>query len=316
MIDKFMLTDRIEARYNTEHDAYEALPPYKGNLVILSCYACEANVDTLEALKYTFNKLYPDLEAYDKQARKNFFNKIYRSLDQGCIDMPVPEEIDNQFILLKVDIKDVNRVGFTKSANTQVVFHYIENNIFHLLQGKSLVEFKMAGTLEDGLTDLYVDGQIIDNNALDEVYKYLVGDDIDESELFETYYDDIELMGKDVKCCLKISNNASSRESALKLMEKVCERDVEYDDQARELILSSLIRHISEFEKTTGEKIESVDCLKSALTLEKVLFSINDHFEFSYRFYGSSKDLVAVVAGTSCLGFLTYAIEYVDSEVY
>lgn len=249
-----------------------------------------------------------DIEAvYDADAKQKLFDTFRNADVRDLPEMTIPAGMADSLRLIRINIQDVTRVGFAKSANTQVEFYYEDLSLNDYTDN-----LKMVGTLEEGLNDMYFDGPLHGSDALRLFTHIAMELGLDKADLVPVNYGEIEFMGKPVRCILKIPLDKEGMKSALELMDKFLEHEAELDLEARMLLTSNLGMHMDELRSVIGEPDISVDDVKTELVPKAACFSVEGEFELTYYLYGSQKNMVGSVYGKYGVGLLTYMIEYVD----
>lgn len=314
MPKKLTLTDGIEAIYDDVIRAYIANVQYHGYNLEVILVEYEENPDTLDALKFTFEKFYKEIEKWDAAGMNALCNKVVPILNMYPEEEnATPEDIRRDFALQAVAILDEDRVSIIKPSEVRVELTYMDKNPDPEDYDDPMT-MSAAGTLEDGFEDFYLNDAQISGKHLMEPHELSNGDVAEYSPLMEIYSGEVDILNDIVECFFEMDEDELGAEKAFELFEKVYEKADAFDKMARKAVLQNIEPNMKEIKDTLADPELTIDEIEEDMFLDSIVFGNHGDLEFSYMFFGVAKDLKMTVAGSYNMGFTRFMIEYLDTN--
>ncbi len=314
MSNKLPLTNGMEAIFDDVLRAYTANIPYHGYELKVTLAEYEENPDTIDALKYTFEKFYKDIEKWDLEAMDALCNKVVPILNKYPEEENVtPEEIRRDFALKAVAILDDDRVTVVKPVGVQVELTYMDKNPDPDDIDEPMT-LSAAGTLEEGFEDFYLNDAKISGKHLMDPHELSNGDVIEYSPLMEIYSGEVDILNDNVECFFEMDEDELGAENAFELFEKVYKKADVFDKMARKAIFQNIEPYMQEIRDTLADFELTIDEIMEDMFPDSIVFGNHSDLDFSYMFLGSDADLKMTVTGSYNLGFTRFIIEYLDEN--
>ena len=294
-MDILVLSDGYEAKYNEDLKGYQVEVDHKGGKVMMTLVPYKNNDDSLEALKYSFNKLKSELERYDEEAMSAIYGKIGPFLDKAIPDKPdlTPEELLSDFILKKAAIMDTNRVGMSESEGLHIVFSYgIAGN------DDPRMEIMATGYMDSGFDNFFLNGEQMATLPLTMSYDLACGVKATYSFEMEIFEAKIDIFGREVDCFLELDEDELGAKEAVATLDKFYARKEDYDKKARRFITEQLHLKIDRARNQFDIPDLSVEDVMQDIFLDAIVCGVEDDISLTYCYRDNENEMRVEVSGT------------------
>ncbi|MBO7425396.1 MAG: DUF2262 domain-containing protein [Clostridiales bacterium] len=305
-MDILVLSNDYKADYNEDLKGYQVEVDYNGGKVMMTLVPYKNNDDSLEALKYSFNKLISELEEYDEDAMGDICDKLGPYLEKAIPEAPdlTPEELVSDFILKKVAVMDTNRVGMSESEGLKIVFSYGKAGI-----DDPRMELMAIGYLDSGFDTFYINGQQMATMPLTMSYDLSCGAKATYNLNTEIFDAKVNLFGREVVCFLELDDNELGAKNSIALFEKLYAHIDDYDKKARRFITENLHLKIDRVRDNLDIPDLSVENVMEDIFLDSIVCGAEEDIDMTYCFRGEENEMRAAVTGTLD-GFKSFLLEF------
>ncbi|MBO7450081.1 MAG: hypothetical protein J6U54_06885 [Clostridiales bacterium] len=308
------LVDGIVAKFDDEEECYRAsivVDNYPVDVFLVDDYE---NDNTLEALKFAFNKIYKDIDKYKFCALKGIAEKIDPLSDRYVKNEKFTvDDLIRFFKLTEIEIIDLVHISFGKlpsqhiEMNFRLKDEYKDGSYFD-----DNIVLSAGGSLDEGFQVFDIGQYEIDPTILLEPHVISTGDEIDYSPLAETYSGEVELLDSIVECFFELNDEQTNADAAFELFEKVYKRIDEFDLKAEKFIRQNVDKELSKICEKLEEDL-TTDQIISDMFPEIMVFGNEEDFDFAYCYCSDGILNIRLTAtGTLKGGFKKFILEYVD----
>lgn len=305
-MDILVLSNGYKAEYNEDFKGYQVEVDYDGSKVMMTLVPYRNYDDSLEALKYSFNKLMADLRAYDEDAMNGICDKLGPYLENAVPEAPdlTPEGLVADFILKKAAIMDTNRIGMSESEGLQLVFSYGKAGV-----DDPRMELMATGFMDSGFDTFYINGQQMASMPLEMSYDLSCGAKATYNLNTEIFEAKVKLFGRDVVCFLEVDDNELEAKTSTAIFEKLYAHIEDYDKKARRFLNERLQLKIDKIRDNLDIPDLSVEDVMNGIYLDAIVCGAMEDLDMTYCFRGEETEMRAAVSG-SLEGFDSVMFEY------
>lgn len=311
-MDFLVLSDGYVAKYDEEFKGYLVEVDYKGSKIKMTLVPYKENSDSLEALKYSFNELVRDLQAYDNDAMNSICGKLGPYIEQAIPEEPdmTPEELLFNFVLKKVAIMDTIRFGMSEAAGLHIVFSYGKAG-----SDDPNMELMATGYMDSGFDNFFINGQQLATMPLTMSYDLSCGATANYNYNTEIYEAKVNIFGRDVNCFFETDENELGAKTSTGIFEKLYENIEEYDTKARKLLSEKLDQKIDEVRDELDIPDLTVETIMEGIFLDAIVCCTYEEVELTYCFKGEETEMRAAVTGMLA-GFGAVIFDYGEADEF
>lgn len=306
MASQIKLCNGTIAEYDAEENCYFCTVEPDGRATDISLFCDPEDQNSVEAVKYTFSKLYEDWGRWMDHIGETLAKKVMPFFTDYGAQIST-ETFLEQYTPRKVEISYAGNVhiGRPQGNKVKVIFEEFDFD-------EDSFCFSISGTLEQGFDEVTMNDQPMSSAVLLKPHTLSNGEEVTYSNLLGAYETEIDFMGEDVEVFFTPNNKTHSADNAFDLFEKVYSNAEEFDIKARVKAMSALESRIDVLRRKFDDPELTVTGLNDELVPVILVFDSTGTMDFAYEAGSEDSAIRITVTGTED-GFTSVMIE--DAEL-